>query len=955
MGNVILDESSLNDIGDAIRSKLGVETTYLPREMAAAIMSIDTKDVIEGYLYEGAFYSDSGHTQQLTGEAGKLYIDIPTSGMYRWGGSQYVKVSGALTLGETEDTAYRGDRGKVAYDHAQLRGSQFSSALYKIGTNSEGHVTSATPVEKSDITALGIPSQDSTYTPSSSAPQMNGTASAGTSVKYSRGDHVHPTDTSRMAADLKGAANGVAELDASGKVPSSQLPSYVDDVLEYATMSDFPATGETGKIYVATSTNETYRWSGSAYVSISNPLNYATQAEAEAGTENSHVMTPLRTKQAIAANVSEYTLPPMSPTTRGGAKLGSGLSMDGDVLSVALEAESDGTDAGPIVELTAKGHAEQVTTTGKNLKSPTARTVTASGVTYTAAADGKITLTGTASAADNFTIYNGQTFDSGTFTVSLHGNDKAVLSNSASVQTYENPAVNTFVIRILSGETYNESFYVQIEAGSTATAYEPYTGGAPSPSPDYPQEIQVVRGRNLVPAVESGVINSTNGNYADNSAYVRTQKIPVVSGATYTLSLSKSYDGSAVAVVCWNKDGTFNSRLYSGGMSTKRPVATFTVPSGVNRVAFTAGLSNYPETPSTVSNVQLELGSIATPYVPYGHVGLEVQNKNLLDLSKGTIHNAYGLNTSIDGDVINVKGTYSGNNALAEYRILYNAGISTSNKLKPFTEDPHVNGLRWATASEDSIVVSLKDLVNNTYYDISMRIMAYDGDEPVSYTPFYHVTTTPIPLPSRGWVGALPDGTADTLTLDGAGKVVWERATEMVTEVDSSGWAINGDQTIDGVIVHQFIKEFAGKRVGQSIAINGSVMCDTLDSYDSGDVHTLSSFDQRTANGKIEIFLDIAGSTLADLATFFAAHPTTFLYPLATPVTEDMGYVDGWTNDFPEGCVLSIPELDDLGVRYVVDDAAVTLARQYYDRARSEYEDRIIALESAVAELIAGA
>lgn len=67
----------------------------------------------------------------------------------------------------------------------------------------------------------------------------------------------------------KGTANGVATLDANGLIPSSQLPSYVDDVLEYANKSSFPAEGETGKIYVDVATNITYRWSGSAYVEIS--------------------------------------------------------------------------------------------------------------------------------------------------------------------------------------------------------------------------------------------------------------------------------------------------------------------------------------------------------------------------------------------------------------------------------------------------------------------------------------------------------------------------------------------------------------------------------------------------------------------------------------------------------------------------------------------------------------
>lgn len=70
----------------------------------------------------------------------------------------------------------------------------------------------------------------------------------------------------------KGSANGVASLGSDGKVPSSQLPSYVDDVLEFNNKSSFPTTGEAGKIYVAKDTNLTYRWSGSAYVEISPSL-----------------------------------------------------------------------------------------------------------------------------------------------------------------------------------------------------------------------------------------------------------------------------------------------------------------------------------------------------------------------------------------------------------------------------------------------------------------------------------------------------------------------------------------------------------------------------------------------------------------------------------------------------------------------------------------------------------
>ena len=89
---------------------------------------------------------------------------------------------------------------------------------------------------------------------------------------------------SHEIADVSGLANALdgkqaagsyqpagiyATLDLSGKVPSNQLPSFVDDVLEFADITTFPSTGETGKIYVSLDSGKTYRWSGSVYVEIS--------------------------------------------------------------------------------------------------------------------------------------------------------------------------------------------------------------------------------------------------------------------------------------------------------------------------------------------------------------------------------------------------------------------------------------------------------------------------------------------------------------------------------------------------------------------------------------------------------------------------------------------------------------------------------------------------------------
>jgi len=147
------------------------------------------------------------------------------------------------------------------------------------------------------------------------APPMDGAGSAGGAATWARGDHQHPENTNKVdktttvnghalsenvtltKGDVglgnvanerqysaqnppptptpaqvgaiptteKGSAGGVAELDSGGHVPSSQLPSYVDDVLEYPTVLDFPIPGESGKIYLAIDTNMFYRWGGTVY------------------------------------------------------------------------------------------------------------------------------------------------------------------------------------------------------------------------------------------------------------------------------------------------------------------------------------------------------------------------------------------------------------------------------------------------------------------------------------------------------------------------------------------------------------------------------------------------------------------------------------------------------------------------------------------------------------------
>lgn len=111
--------------------------------------------------------------------------------------------------------------------------------------------------------------------------------------------------TPRIAESEKGAANGVATLGEDGKVPSDQLPSYVDDVLSYENKDSFPATGETGKIYLAEDTNLIYRWAtassgeGGSYIEVGSSASTADAAVKLATARNFSI-----TGAAVASAVS---------------------------------------------------------------------------------------------------------------------------------------------------------------------------------------------------------------------------------------------------------------------------------------------------------------------------------------------------------------------------------------------------------------------------------------------------------------------------------------------------------------------------------------------------------------------------------------------------------------------------------------------------------------------------
>lgn len=166
-----------------------------------------------------------------TGETGKIYVDKTTNLTWRWGGTAYVEISPSLAIGTTSSTAFRGDYGNTAYTHAVTnKGKAFSSGLYKITTNAEGHVTAATAVQKSDIVGLGIPSTNTTYevmgAATASAAGTKGLVpapAAGKQNSFLRGDGTWVVPTDHTYNDMTGASasaagtHGLVPAPAAGK------------------------------------------------------------------------------------------------------------------------------------------------------------------------------------------------------------------------------------------------------------------------------------------------------------------------------------------------------------------------------------------------------------------------------------------------------------------------------------------------------------------------------------------------------------------------------------------------------------------------------------------------------------------------------------------------------------------------------------------------------------------
>lgn len=477
-----------------------------------------------------------------------------------------------------------------------------------------------------------------------------------------------------------------------------------------------------------------------------------------------------------------------------------------------------------------------------------------------------------------------------------------------------------------------------------------------TPTPDNPIEVRTVKGINLFDGViESGVYNNTNGEKISSGNYARnTNRVPVTGGATYTINMKRANSNSGLYLYKFGADGSYLGTM-PGSLTLPY---TFTVAQDVAYICFGIGGSTSVETPSTISEVQLELGTKAGPYIPYGALGLKVTGKNRLDVSGYTDRWNYGItyeNTS-DGIKVYGKSTDTSFNITG----LAQAGLS---RLEPGTYT-----LSWEDVDNAGIAAALRDgsantilnygasgrsftvgsttdvyiifyIPNNKTVDGVFRPQIEKGTAATEYAPCVD-SVVPIPLNGNA-LASLPYGTCDVLAIDDAGHAVIEKKVETAAYSGDSGesWtSITSGLRV--AITRQGIKRSAAA----AAVANAACSHFTASSMNATSAGTIGLAVNSAAD---QIVITPTGETItvADWTAWLQSNPITLLYQLATPQTIDLGYID--MPRLTEGSTIELLATIDPPIDaewWAVGAGAV-------HEAVAAQSERIAALESAIAEL----
>ena len=342
-----------------------------------------TADIVE---HTNALYFTNARARAAIGTSGDLsynsstgvlsYTTPTTSGITEGSNLYFTNARARTAISVTGNLSYNSTTGVLSYSTPTTSSVTEGTNLYYTDSRARSAIsfTAGSGGYNNTTGVITIPTNTNQLT--NGAGFISGITSSNVTTALG----FTPESTSN-----RGVANGYATLDGTGKVPSAQLPSYVDDVLEYTTLATFPLTGTSGIIYVTQDTNKTYRWTGSAYVEIS-PSPGTTDSLTEGTTNKYYTDTRVRSAISFTAGSGAYnsatgviTIPTNTNQLTNGAGFitsNQTITVTGDATgvgstSISLTLTNSGATSGtyggassvPVITVDAKGRITSITTT----------------------------------------------------------------------------------------------------------------------------------------------------------------------------------------------------------------------------------------------------------------------------------------------------------------------------------------------------------------------------------------------------------------------------------------------------------------------------------------------------------------------------------------------------------------------------------------------------------------
>lgn len=558
------------------------------------------------------------------------------------------------------------------------------------------------------------------------------------------------------------------------------------------------------------------------------------------------------------------------------------------------------------------GDTAQQTYTGKNKINLVNHTN--HGVTGTVNSDGTVTISGLCDATDGAAIFtSNQTLKAGTYTMSISTTLPFLLnlvvasginfrieagSTSATATLDADYTFGTLYMSMVSGTTYNSTFKIQLVEGSTADyTFEPYVGGIPSPNPDYPQDVQVVTGKQT--ATINGSKNLFDADYYKNATYsidsYKYTQTNFLGGRTYTFTAELKSGKSAIsglyvfittstnpnsAPIDQRLAAIFNGQTTMSGAWTN----TATIPEGS-----TLYFQLYPTTADLEQvfdtyNFMLEYGTTASPYEPfagYANYNVDLTSKNLFDKNNPN---------TLDGNFDSYDPVIKSNDYHASIYIPCKPNttytiqmVSDYDRYIGYTSvvpavGDTVSGVGKMTTQGDLKVATIttnataKYLVARVYHstqdapktfdEMISTIQIEENSSATAYEPYYNYELCKI-------------GTYQDYIYKSGDDWYVHKETRKITLTGTGTWSVSS--RLNG---YQFARSIAGQKIGVDTQVE--YFCDNFYGikFNDRDTHNESIYSY-SGDNFVRILTNVA-STEAGFQTWLSTHNTTVYYILAT-------------------------------------------------------------------------